>query len=310
MSKKEIIKVGKYEVPLTNLDKVLLPKNITKGDIIDYYIRIAPIMLPLVKHRPIMMQRFPEGLEGEFFYQKDASAYFPDWIKRERIPKEDGSTDYVVIENEATIVYLANQACLTTHLWLSRIDKLHFPDRLIFDLDPSGKNFDFNRVREIALAFKKLLDHLGLISFVMTTGSRGLHVVIPLDRRRDFIQVKNFSVLCAHYMLRAFPHYVTLELRKQKRGTKIFIDTLRNQFSATAVSPFSIRAKEKAPIATPLHWDEVADKSLFSQKYNISNIFNRLDSIEDPWKEIGILRQSLTKAEKQITQELKKLKDY
>src|SRR5262249_37058792 len=156
-----------------------------------YYNKIAIHMLPYVKDRPLMMHRFPDGIYGESFYQKDASAYFPSWIKQALVPKEGGYNNYVVCQNRATLVYLANQACITPHVWLSRIDKLHHPDKLVFDLDPSGT--DFSVVCHIALALKKILEHKKLHPFVMTTGSHGLHVVVPLDRTTIFEKVKSFA---------------------------------------------------------------------------------------------------------------------
>lgn len=207
-------KYGKYEVEITHPDKVLLPKGITKGDLIDYYDKIADQMVPYCKDRALMMHRFPEGLEGESFYQKDASAYFPDWIKRAKIPKEGGFNSMVVCQNRATLVYLANQACITPHLWLSRIDKLHNPDRLIFDFDPSGD--DFSLVQFVALAMKDLLDSLGLTSFVMTTGSRGVHIIIPLNRRLEFKTVRDFAQQCAQEIIKAHPNKATMEIRKEK----------------------------------------------------------------------------------------------
>lgn len=277
------IKIGRYTVELTHTDKLLLPPKISKGDILSYYEKIADIMVPYLKNRALMMHRFPEGLKGESFYQKDASAYFPSWIKRAEIPKEGGYNHYVVCQNKATLVYLANQACITPHIWLSRIDKLHYPDRLIFDLDASAENF--NNIRLMALALRDILASAGLVSFVMTTGSRGLHVIVPLDRKLEFKAVKEFATLCAHRLLEAYPQKTTLEIRKEKRGDKIFIDTLRNQYGATAVAPYAIRARPGAPVATPLHWHELEDKKLTSQTYTINNIFDRLSKIDDPWKD-------------------------
>lgn len=292
-------RIGRYLVEITNPDKILLPKKITKGALIEYYDKIAEHMIPYMKNRALIMHRFPDGLEGESFYQKDASAYFPTWIKTVLIPKEGGYNNSVVCQNHATLVYLANQACITPHLWLSRIDKLHFPDRLIFDFDPAGD--DFSTVRFLALALKELLDTLGLIAFVMTSGSRGLHVIVPLSRTLEFKQVKAFATCCAEILVHAYPEKATLEIRKEKRGERVFIDTLRNHYGATSVAPFAIRAKRGAPIATPLHWYEIDDASLSPQKYTITNIFKRLKALDDPWKELLTLRQSLKKPMKKIT---------
>ncbi len=291
-SKAPTMKFGRIAVELSNLEKVLIPDGITKGDIITYYDKIADHMVPYMKNRALMMQRFPEGISGEAFYQKDASSYFPSWIKQVLVPKEGGGhNNYVVCQNRATLVYLANQACITSHLWLSRIDKLHNPDHIIFDLDPSAH--DFSMIRMIALAIKDLLDTLGLTSFVMTSGSRGLHVYVPIDRKLDFHEVKAFALLCAKVIMHEHPDATTLEIRKEKRGKKVFIDTLRNQFGSTSVAPYSIRPKPHAPIATPLHWHEVESAELGPQSYNIANIFKRLEKIDDPWKDQLEIRQSL-----------------
>ena len=292
------VKIGQHTIALTHTDKILLPPSISKGDIIDYYINIGDKMVPYMKNHPLMMHRFPNGLAGESFYQKDASDYFPLWIKRQKIEKVGGFTHYVVCQNKATLIYLANQACITPHLWLSRISNLDFPDRLIFDLDPSSDNF--NDVRLIALTLKKLFDELNLDCFVMTTGSKGLHVTVPLDKKLDFKAVRAFAVACALHIKEVLPKKVTLEIRKEKRGNMVFIDTLRNQFGATAVAPYAIRARPGGPVATPLHWDEVEERTLTSQKYTLHTLFKRLETIDDPWHNFLSLAQSLKKAQKTL----------
>lgn len=281
---------GRYIVPITHPDKLLLG-SYTKNDLIEYYETISSYMIPYLKDHPLMMHRFPEGLHGESFYQKDASDYFPNWIKRVPIEKKDGEYRAVVCQNTATLVYLANQGCITPHLWLSRIDKLSIPDRIIFDLDPSDE--DFSKVRLIALALKKLLDSLGLESFVMTSGSRGLHIYIPLKRTAAFHTTKEFAHACAQKIILTHQEKATLELRKDKRDGKVFIDYLRNQQGATSVAPYSVRALIDAPVATPLYWHEVEDKSLDPQKYTIANIFKRLSSIKDPWESFFQKKQTI-----------------
>ncbi len=288
---------GKYEVTLSNLDKPLIG-TLTKGDLIAYYAKIAPLMVPYLKDHPLMMLRFPEGIKEESFYQKDISAYFPEWIQRVRIEKTGGFYHAVVCQNQATLVYLANQACITPHLWLSRYDKLDTPDRIIFDLDPAGH--DFSQVRKVALTLKKVFDLLELTSFVMTTGSKGLHIYIPLRRSADFDATKEFAQLCAKIVIQEHPELATLEIRKDKRDHKVFIDTLRNQKGATAVAPYAVRAILHGPIATPLTWKEVEDSTLDPQKYTMENIFKRLASQNDPWKDFFKKGQSITKALKML----------
>lgn len=279
----ETLTFGKIIVEITHPEKVLFPNGTTKGDLIDYYNTIAPWMIPYVEDRPLMMQRFPDGINGESFYQKDASAYFPSWIKQVEVPKIGGYNNYVVCQNQATLVYLANQACITPHVWLSKVDKLDYPDEMIFDLDPS-EGATFRMVCEIALSLKKLLEEIGLHPYVKTTGSHGLHVTIPLDQTHTFDEVKAFAQACARLIIEREPKLATLEIRKAKRAGKIFIDTLRNQYAATAVAPYAVRPHPAAPVATPLFWDELSNKKLTAQSFTIKNIFARLKSESNAWQ--------------------------
>lgn len=292
------IKVGKHTIEVSNLDKVLFAKpKITKGDLIEYYRKIAAIMLPYMKDRPLVMQRFPNGIDKEGFYQKDAGEYFPDWIELIKVKKkEGGNVHHVVVNSPETLIYLANQAVIVFHLWLSKIAKLANPDRVIFDLDPSGKNFEDIRIS--ALDLKKLLDKLRLVSFVMTTGSRGLHIVIPIKPELDFDEVRDFAYDVASVLVQQDPDHRTLEIRKDKRKGKVFIDYLRNSFAATGVSPYSVRARPGAPVATPLDWKEVSKKSLRPDMFTIKNIFKRLSGKGDPWKTMQKKAQSLKMARK------------
>jgi bifunctional non-homologous end joining protein LigD len=293
----EILKVGKYQVKITNLDKILFPKPaITKGELIDYYYKIAPTMLPYLKDRLITMQRFPDGIEGESFFQKDAKEYFPEWIKTKVVAKEDGTTRYVIVNNAATLIYIVNLASIPIHRWLSTVKKLHYPDLIIFDLDPSGK--DFNHVRHAALKLKNLLEDLGLVPFVMTTGSRGLHVVIPIKPQYDFDFVRKFSRDVSYELIALDPKHLTGEVRKENREGRIFVDYFRNGFGATGVCPYAVRPHPGAPVATPLVWKEVESKSLKSTTYTIKNIFKRLDRIGDPWKDMKKHARSITKPRK------------
>ena len=288
---------GRYVVTISHPDKLLVGTH-TKSGLIAYYDRISSSLIPYLKNHPLMMHRFPEGLTGESFYQKDMPAYFPEWIERVTIPKKDGSYTAVVCQQKATLIYLVNQGCITPHLWLSRMDKLSIPDRLIFDLDPSDE--DFNKVRLIALALKKLLDALGLESFVMTSGSRGLHIYVPLTRSAPFEVTKEFAHSCAQKIILEHPENATIEIRKEKREGKVFIDYLRNQQGATAVAPYCVRAYTNAPIATPLYWYEVEDAQLHPQKYTLETIFTRQETLHDPWKQFFTAGQTLTAAHKKL----------
>lgn len=307
MSNDTSITVGGHTVDISNPDKVFFPdEGITKGDLIDYYLKIAETMLPYLSDRPLSLQRFPDGIQEEGFYQKEAPDYFPDWIHRTQIKvKEDGRAQpQVVVDDAATLAYLADQGVVTLHGWLSRTRQIDNPDRLIFDLDPPGD--DFAQVRAAAFLLRDFLYELDLAPFVMTTGSRGLHVVLPLQEEVDFEAVRTFARDSAQALAERHPGQLTTETRKNKRGDRLFLDYLRNAYGQTSVIPYTVRARSGAPVATPLDWDELGDKSLTSQHYTIKNILRRLGQKADPWR--GIMQQamSLTAARQQLNESHKK----
>lgn len=286
-----MLKVGRYQISVTNEDKLLFPHaKIRKRDLVAYYERIASHMLPYLKNRLISMQRFPGGVEQEGFYQKDAGDYFPDWVATKRVKKEGGgAVNYVMVNNAPSLVYLATQAVITFHPWLSRVDKLAYPDRIIFDFDPSGSR-SFAKVRKGALAARELLVAVGLTPYVMTTGSKGLHVVVPIKRELPFVPVKDFARALAAYMVAQAPHLFTIDVRKNKREGRIFVDFLRNEFAQTGVAPYSVRPLPTAPVATPVSWAEVEKGRLSPQQWTIKTIFARLSRVEDPWQ--GMMRHA------------------
>lgn len=295
------IKVGRYTIKVSHLDRIIFPKaKITKGDLIDYYERIAPIMLPYLKDRLLTMKRYPTGIQGEGFFHKDAPDYFPSFIKRKAITRSDGQiVNFVVCNNEATLVYIANHGCITPHIGLSKIDKLNYPDKMIFDLDPSIKKFE--QVQEGAFYLKAVLDELELPNFVMTTGSRGLHIVVPIKRLRTFDWVRKFAGSIGGLLVQQHPKLFTMQIRKNKRGRKIFIDVLRNASRQTAVAPYAVRPRPGAPIATPITWQEAARKTLTPTQYTIKNIFKRIDKVGDIWSDMSSHAVSLTRAAKTIS---------
>lgn len=291
---------GSRTVKISNPDKVFFPDaGITKGDLIDYYEEIAETMLPHVRERVVAMHRFPNGIRGEAFYQKEVPDYFPDWIERTTVKKEKGSIEQLMINNTETLVYLANQACITPHTWLARVDRLNYPDRMVFDLDPPDGAFQ--AVREGAKALRELLEEVGLKTFVMTTGSRGLHVVAPLDRKADFDVVHSFARQVAEWLASRHPKRFTIEQRKQKRRKRVFVDYLRNSYGQHGVAPYAVRAKPGAPVATPLDWDELGKRGLHSRKYTLRNVGRRLTDRGDPWEAIKKHAGSVTKAEPKLT---------
>lgn len=293
------LKCGRHVVTITNEARILFPKSkITKKMLIDYYAAIAPFMLPHLKNRPLTMLRYPDGITQEGFYQKEMANYFPPWIKGIKVAKKiGGSTTYVVCNNQATLVYLANQACITPHQWLSRIDKLHVPDLMVFDLDPSADNFEM--VQEAAEYLKEELERLDLVPFVKTTGSRGLHVTVPLKRTVDTDTVRAIAYAIAEQLVKKSKN-MTLEIRKEKRGGRVFVDVLRNGFTQTVAAPYAVRAIEKAPVAAPLTWQEALSKNFHPQQYTIATIFKRLDRMGDPWHDMWEQARSLKKIEKKL----------
>ncbi|MBD3233606.1 MAG: ATP-dependent DNA ligase [candidate division Zixibacteria bacterium] len=300
------MKIGKYEIEISNSDKVFFPDDgITKGDLVNYYAEIGDTMLKYTKDRAIAMLRFPDGIDGEGFYQKDASDYFPDWIETENISKKGGTVNHVVCNNADTLVYIANQGCITPHIWLSKIGNLNNPDRLIFDLDPSEGGF--KQVREAAEIIRDFLtEELELIAYVMTTGSKGLHVVTPLKPELDFDKVRGFARDVADILAERFSDKLTAEISKEKRKGRLFLDTARNAYAQTAVTPYSVRPKPGAPVATPIEWDELKKSELGAQSYNIKNIFRRLSQKEDPWAKMDSRARSLKKSINMIESKQKK----
>jgi bifunctional non-homologous end joining protein LigD len=233
-----------------------------------------------VRDRPLALQAFPDGIEGDGFFLKAVPRYFPDWIKRATVPKKGGTITHALAQDAPTLVYLAGQNVVTVHTWLSRADKPHQPDRLTLDFDPSGGGFD--EVRAAARAAGDRLRDLGLAPYAMTTGSRGVHVVCPLRRGPDFSVVHAFARALAEQMVADDPGHLTLEWHKTDRGKRIYVDVNRIAYAQHAVAPYSIRPRPTAPVAVPLHWDELSDKKLRPDGWTVKTVGERLDTA-DPW---------------------------
>ncbi|GAB2779269.1 non-homologous end-joining DNA ligase [Salinimicrobium soli] len=261
-------------VEITHPDKIIFPqKKITKGEMAEYYDRIADHMLPYMKDRPLTLQRFPGGIDESGFYQKSISDYFPDYIKTVEVKTEEGSNTQIICNDKKTLLYLVNQGTVTFHLWLSRKDKLRQPDKVIFDLDPSEE--DFGKVKEAAKVVRNYLKKQKKEPEVMTTGQSGLHLYYDIRRGKDFDEVKKEARKVAEEVTKLRPDLLTTNLRKDQRQGKIFVDYLRNAYAQTAVCPYSLRANEEAGIATPIQWEELT-RLESADFYNIENIFRRL----------------------------------
>jgi bifunctional non-homologous end joining protein LigD len=296
----ELIRVGGHEVKITRPDKILFPEDgVAKRDLIDYYRRIAPWILRHLRGRPLALERYPDGIEKPGFFQKTTPLYYPGWIKTVTIKKKMGGTvRHVVCNNAATLVYLANQACLTPHIWLSRVDKLDYPDQLVFDLDPSGDSFE--PVKAAAQSLKELLDQLGLPAYLKTTGARGLHVAVPLKRNERFDSVRAFARAVARVLVSQEPGQRTLEQRKNMRRGRLFLDTNRNAYAQTVAPAYAVRARRGAPVSVPLHWNELTKKGLRSDGVTIRSVFSRLDQVGDPWMDFWKRGASLNTARQKL----------
>ncbi|ORA80419.1 non-homologous end-joining DNA ligase [Mycobacterium malmoense] len=295
--------MARIEVEVTHPDRVMFPdpssqKGITKGDLVDYYGEVADTMLPHLKDRPLSVQRFPRGIGEQGFVQQDFADSLPDWIGRVEVAREGGAGGTVVhpvAERPEALRWLANQNCVALHVWQSRRGRLHNPDRLVFDLDPSDT--DFEAVRATARAVAGVLDDLGLARYVQTTGSRGLHVVVPLRPDTDFDAARQFARDVAELVVADDPAHRTVEARKDKRGRRVYLDVMRNAYAQTAVAPYSVRARAGAPVATPLEWDELDSlnkRSLRSDRFTVRNILKRLAGQRDPWADMYRHARSLT----------------
>jgi bifunctional non-homologous end joining protein LigD len=292
MAKSSLLVDGK-EIAITNPGKLLFPDDgITKGDLVDYYRRIADRMVPEVRDRPLHMNRYPDGIGGIAIQQKRVPDSFPSWIERVTVDLHRGGTiTHAVIDNAATLVYLANYNMITAHVWLSRIQAPEQPDLLIFDLDPSDD--DFGLVRRTALSLRSLLEDMKLVPFVKTTGSRGLHVVVPIVVGPSFEAAHVFADYVAQRLAAGDPDHLTTEFIKQKREGRLFIDVNRNAYAQTVVAPYAVRARRRAPVAVPISWPDVESEDLRPDGITIASIWSWLKEHDDPWTPMEHSRRPL-----------------
>jgi len=280
---------------ITHPEKMLFPEDgYTKANMVGYYEAVAPVMLPHMKHHPLAMLRFNEGIHGERFFHKQAPNYFPEFIERVDVPKQKGKTTYPVCNNVEALTYIANHNTIEFHVLPVRDDDLWHPDRLVFDLDPSVEDFD--TVRAAATWLHELLDELGLTSFVMTSGSRGLHIWVPLDRKSTVEDAVTFASNVARRLVEQHPDELTTEFSKADRGDRIYVDVARNAPAQHAVTPYSLRAKPHAPVAMPIAWDEVDDVSLTPTRYTLADVPKIVEARGDAWKGMRKAARSLKRA--------------
>lgn len=297
------MQVDGHDIEISKRDKLFFPDaGISKGDLIDYYQKVAPTMVPHMQHYGVNMERYPDGVQGDSFFNKDAPDYFPDWIKTVAIDKrEGGHFNAPVVDSKAALVYLANQGVITPHLYLSRTDDLEHPDKLVFDLDPPSQGDSSKALRQAALDVRDLMAELDLNCWVQTSGANGFHLIVPLDRSGNFDEVREFAKDCARVLVRRHPDNYTLEQRKNKRRGRIFLDMLRNAYGATAVAPYAVRAQASAAVATPIEWQEL-ENGANPQSWTIKTIPRRLAQKDDPWQGMMKHAYTLTSREQQLQQ--------
>jgi bifunctional non-homologous end joining protein LigD len=277
---------------ITHPEKVLFPDDgITKGELAAYYEAIAPAMLPHIVARPVTMERFPAGIGQKGFMHKDVSKGFPEWLQRVEVPKKDGTVHHPLVCDTRSLLWLANQNCITPHVWISRTPNLYQPDICVFDLDPSKDEPDV--LRAAALGLRDLLEELGLPTWVKTSGSKGFHIVVSLDGKADFGQVARFAHAVGRIFVKRDPQHLTQEFSKVDRGGRILVDTGRNEYSATFAAAYAVRPKPGAPVSAPCTWAEIEQGEVGPQTFTLRTMASRIAEVGDLWSDMRRRRRSL-----------------
>jgi bifunctional non-homologous end joining protein LigD len=269
-------------VIITHPEKVLFPDDgITKGELAAYYESVAPLMLPHLRGRPVTMERYPNGIGKPGFWQKNVSRGFPEWLERVEVPKNEGTVHHPVVGDARSLLWVANQNTITTHVWPSRVPNLFRPDLCVFDLDPAKDEPEV--LRSATLALRDLLDELGLTSWVKTSGSKGFHVVAPLDGTAGFAEVARFAHRVAAVLVRRDAEHLTQEFSKADRGGRILLDTGRNGYSATFAAAYSVRARPGAPVSAPCTWQELERGQVGPRTFTLRTMAGRVARTGDLW---------------------------
>jgi bifunctional non-homologous end joining protein LigD len=274
------VRAGRRTVEVSRPSKQLFGGAATKLDLVEYYLGVSDVMLPHIRNRLMTLERFPDGIESQRVFTKSIPGYFPGWIDRTTVPKAGGTVTHVVCNDKSALAYLATQACITMHVGLSRTTDLDHPDQMVFDLDPAAE--DVGVLRSVAREIGSLLDDIGLTAVLKSSGSKGLHVTVPLDGGADFSEVRAFARDLARLVAERRPRDVTVEQRKEKRRGRLFLDWLRNSFGATVVAPWTVRARPGAPVAVPLAWEELDQRGFKPQRFSMKDALERAGK-DDPW---------------------------
>lgn len=306
--KEKVVKVEGKEINLTNLDREFWPgEGLTKAHLIKYYAEMAPYILPYIKNRPLVMKRYPDGIEGHSFYQKECPAYAPDWVESFAVKHSRKTVNYIICNDVATLIWLANQGCIEVHAWLSTLDDLDNPDIAVMDLDPA-EGADFSSVVEISILIRKALLFFNLTSFIKTSGASGLHIFVPIKPEFSFSEVTEFMKYIANLIVKIYPQKATVERTVNKRYGKVYLDYLQNGRGKTMAFPYSLRPLKGAPVSTPLSWGEVLDLAS-ARAFDICAIKKRLAELEgNRWKQMLYYEQSLDKLAEAVTKQQKPVK--
>lgn len=279
---------------ITHPEKVLFPDDgTTKGDLAEYYETLAPVILPHLRGRPITMERYPAGIGKKGFWQKDVSKGFPDWLERVEVPKKDGVVHHPVVTDVRSLLWVTNQNTITQHVWTSRVPNLYYPDVCVFDLDPS--KHDPASVRAAAIGLRDLLEQLGLPSWVKTSGSKGFHILVPLDGKSNMAEAERFAQQAGRLLVSRAPDHLTQEFSKADRKGRIYVDTGRNGYSATFAAAYTVRAKPGAPVSAPCTWEEIERGKVNPDTFNLRNMPARVKKLGDVWADLPRRRRSLTR---------------
>ena len=271
---------------ITHPEKVLFPDDgISKGDLASYYETLAPVILPHLRGRPITMERYPAGIGAKGFWQKDVSKGFPPWLERVAVPKKDGVVHHPVVTDTRSLLWITNQNTVTQHVWASRLPRLDYPDLCVFDLDPSKD--DPAGVRDAAVGLRDLLKELGLPSWIKTTGSKGFHIVVPVDGKTHIGVVVRFANAVGALFVNLAPDRLTQEFSKVDRRGRIYVDTGRNGYSATFAAAYTVRAKRGAPVSAPCTWEEVERGDVHPGTFTLRNMRERIQDVGDVWADMG-----------------------
>lgn len=278
---------------ITHPEKILFPDDgITKGELASYYEAIAPVMLPHLRRRPVTMERYHRGIGSPGFFQKDVSKGFPDWLERVEVPKHGGTVHHPIANDKRSLLWLANQNSITIHVWPSRTPNLYNPDICVFDLDPATDDAP-DSLRKAALNLRDLLAEVGLPSWIKTSGSKGFHIVVPLDGKSDFGTVARFAHVVGKVLVQRDLDNLTQEFHKVDRAGRILVDTGRNGYSATFAATYTVRAKPGAPVSAPCTWEELESGKVGPKTFTLRTMAQRISAVGDIWADMLNKKRSL-----------------